>query len=109
MTQTENGGSRVKQDKKTDKSSDDLSPRRFVLREEEAEVVRPTVERAILLSSQHDHKVLAKALSSVVASALRRSVTGVLKNNIVRINRFFVLNISGEGIRWRLEAFRRSF
>ncbi len=106
MTQTENGGSRVKQDKKTDKSSDDLSPRRFVLREEEAEVVRPTVERAILLSSQHDHKVLAKALSSVVASALRRSVTGVLKNNIVRINRFFVLNISGEGIRWRLEAFR---
>ncbi len=106
MTQTENGGSRVKQDKKTDKSSDDLSPRRFVLREEEAEVVRPTVERAILLSSQHDHKVLAKALSSVVASALRRSFAGVLKRAIVRMNRFFVLNISGDGIRWRLEAFR---
>ena len=106
MPQTEDSDSVVEQDIKDDDFSDDLSPRRFVLREEEAEVVRPTVERAILLSSQHDHKVLARALSSVVASALWHSITGFLKRAIVRVNRFFVLNISGEGIRWRLETFR---
>jgi len=96
----------VDSDGKTDGVLDDLSPRRFVLREEEAEVVRPTVERAILLSGQHDRKVLARALAPIVGSALRRSVKGVVKRAIVGMNRFFVLNISGDGIRWRMEAFR---
>lgn len=102
---SESQGSKLPDDNMQDISGG-LSPRRFVLREEEAEVVRPTVERAILLSGQHDHKVLARALASVVASALRRSITGVLKNLIVSLNRFFVLNISSDGIRWRMEAFR---
>jgi hypothetical protein len=82
------------------------SPRTVTLREEEAEVVRPTVERAILLSGQQDRAVLGSALASVVGTALRRSITGVLKRFVLRINSFFVLTFSAEGIRWRFEAFR---
>jgi hypothetical protein len=77
-----------------------------VLREEEAEVVRPTVERALFLSGRHDRRVLADALSPVVGPALRRSVTSIFKNAIVRLNRFFVLNFSADGFRRRFEAFR---
>ena len=83
------------------------APRRTVaLREEEAEVVRPTVERAILLSGQQDRAVLGSALATVVGPALRRSFSGVLKRFVLRINSFLVLTFSGEGIRWRFEAFR---
>ncbi len=81
-------------------------PRREALREEEAEIVRPTVERAILLSGQHDRKVLASALASVVGMALRRSITGVFKRIILGLNRFLVQTFSIEGIRWRFEALR---
>ncbi len=80
--------------------------RRFVLREEEAEVVRPVVERAILLSGQLDRRILGRALSPVIGSAWRRSLTRILKKALIGLNRFFVLNFSADGIRWRFEAFR---
>ncbi len=76
------------------------------LRDEEAEILRPTVERAILLSGRNNNTVLASALSTVVGSALRRSIAGVFKRAIVALNRFLVLSFSVEGIRWRFEAFR---
>ena len=79
---------------------------RCILREEEAEVVRPVVERAILLSGQNDRRVLGRALAPVVGPALRRSIGTVLKNILLGINRFFVLNFSVDGIRWRFEALR---
>lgn len=78
--------------------------RRLTLREEEAEVVRPVVERAILLSGQHDRNVLGSALTSVVGTAFRRSITGVFKRAILRLNRTLVLLFSIDGIRWRFEA-----
>ena len=88
-------------------AAEHAAPSRTVtLREEEAEVVRPTVERAILLSGQQDRTILGSALASVVGTALRRSITGVLKRAVLRINRFFVLSFSADGIRWRFEAFR---
>lgn len=82
------------------------APRTVTLREEEAEVVRPTVERAILLSGQQDRAVLGTALATVVGPALRRSFSDVLKRFVLRINSFLVLTFSGEGVRWRFEAFR---
>ena len=91
---------------KEDEVPDEIPRRSVVLREEEAEVVRPTVERALFLSGRHDRRVLADALSPVVGPALRRSVTSIFKNAIVRLNRFFVLNFSADGVRWRFEAFR---
>ena len=80
--------------------------KRFVMREEDAEIVRPVVERAIQLSASQNRRILAMALSPVVWLALWRSFTGIFKRWIVRINRFFVLNMSAEGFRWRMEAFR---
>jgi hypothetical protein len=80
--------------------------RRVTLREEEAEVVRPTVERAIQLSGQQDPKVLGSALASVVGMAFRRSITGVFRRRILGLNRFLVHTFSTEGIRWRFEAIR---
>jgi hypothetical protein len=100
-----------------DKESRDIDEQQFagssdrshpchILREEHAEVVRPVVERAIQLSARQNRRILAMALSPVVWSAMWRAFTGIFKNAIVGINRFFVLNFSGEGIRWRMEAFR---
>ncbi len=82
------------------------APHQVTLREEEAEVVRPTVERAILLSGQQDRGVLGSALASVVGTAMRRSITDILKRAVIRINSFLVLTFSADGIRWRFEAFR---
>ncbi len=82
------------------------APGGVALREEEAEVMRPTVERAIFLSGQQDRGVLGSALSAVVGTALRRSVTGVIKRFVLRVNRRLVLTFSSDGIRWRFEALR---
>ncbi len=76
------------------------------LREEEAEILRPKVERAILLSGRKDRTVLATALSSVFGAAMRRSVADFFRRIIISINRLFVLTFSVEGISWRFEAFR---
>ena len=78
----------------------------FIIREEEAEKVRPVVERAVMLSGQHDRRVLGQALAPVVGTALRRAFAAIFKNALLRLNRFFVLNFSADGIRWRFESLR---
>ncbi len=88
------------------KPSNSLPHLNVALREEEAEVVRPTVERAILLSSQHDPTVLGAALASVVGTAFRQSITGIFRRAIIYLNRFLVHSFSMEGIRWRFESIR---
>ncbi|MBT3191277.1 MAG: hypothetical protein HN341_01850 [Verrucomicrobia bacterium] len=96
----------VGQDASTGSEQADPPVRKVTLREEEAEALRPTVERAILLSGQQDRKVLGTALSSVVGTALRRSVTGVFRRRILALNRFLVHTFSVEGLRWRFESLR---
>jgi hypothetical protein len=78
---------------------------------EEVERLSPLVEQALAVSARRDRRVLSAALAPVMGGALRRASLNVFTRALARLNRFFVLTFSSDGLRWHFEALRtgRSF
>ena len=71
-----------------------------------AKALEPSIEESIKASVRRDPEPLADALFPGMGSAIGKAIISAIRGMIQSLNQFLENNISLQGLKWRLEAFR---
>ncbi|MGD8226313.1 MAG: OmpA family protein [Desulfobacteraceae bacterium] len=71
-----------------------------------AKAMETSIEQSIKSSVRRDPKPLADALFPVMGSAIGKAIFSAVRGMIQSLNQFLENNVSLQGLKWRLEAFR---
>jgi OOP family OmpA-OmpF porin len=71
-----------------------------------AKALEHSIEKSIKASVRRDPAPLADALSPVMGSAIGKAIFSAIRGMILSLNQFLENNVSLQGLKWRLEAFR---
>ncbi len=72
-----------------------------------SEALLPNLEQALKDSIQNDPKTLASVLFPIMVPSIRRAITSALREMIQSINQTLEKAFSLQGLKWRIEAFRK--
>ncbi len=71
-----------------------------------AKALEPSIEETLKASVRRNPKPLVEALFPVMGPAIGKAIFSAVRGMIQSLNQFFENNLSLQGVKWRLEAFR---
>jgi OOP family OmpA-OmpF porin len=71
-----------------------------------AKALEPTIEESIKASVRRDPKPLVDALFPVIGPAIGKAIFSAIRGMVQSLNQIFENNLSVQGLKWRVEAFR---
>ncbi|NNG06151.1 MAG: OmpA family protein [Desulfobacteraceae bacterium] len=71
-----------------------------------AKALEPSIEETLKASVGRNPKPLVEALFPVMGPAIGKAIFSAVRGMIQSVNQFFENNLSLQGVKWRLEAFR---